>query len=159
MLTHARGSEDSSPHIQGADCWAPPARKSGANRMKHCTPTHRAPAQPREAKARARGSPATPRTKAPPLQALLIHKERAGDWFMLREAIKQSGEIINTSCQFTYSFFFNSTDFSFTLSFIKPYNASPTNQAAVQEQESVGVRTFISRTNSIHQGLYKVAKL
>lgn len=25
---------------------------------------------------------------------------------MLREAIKQSGEIINTSCQFTYSFFF-----------------------------------------------------
>lgn len=58
-----------------------------------------------KSKARARRPLIAPKIKAPTFQASLIYRKRDGNWFLPREAIKQYGKTINTSCQFTYSFF------------------------------------------------------
>lgn len=58
-----------------------------------------------KANIRARRPLIAPRIKASTFQPSLLHIKRDGNWLMPREAIKQYGKTINTSCQFTYSFF------------------------------------------------------
>lgn len=78
----------------------------GPMKMEHMHPSLLSPRQSLgKAKARARRPLIAPRIMAPTFQAPLIHVKRDGNWFMPREAIEQHGKTINTSCQFTYSFF------------------------------------------------------
>lgn len=80
--------------------------KRGPKEMGHVHPSLLSPRQSLgKAKARARRPLIAPRIKAPTFQASLIYIKRDGNWFLPREAIKQYGKTINTSCQFTYSFF------------------------------------------------------
>lgn len=71
----------------------------GPEEMEHVHPSLPSPRQGLgKAKARARRPQIA-------FQASLMWRKRGGNWFLPREAIKQYGETINTSCQFTYSFF------------------------------------------------------
>lgn len=88
-----------------AESWAC-QKIRGPQGMEHAHPSPLSPRQSLgKAKARARKPLFAPKIKVPTFQASLRHIKRDGTWFMPREAIKQCGKIINTSCQFTYSFF------------------------------------------------------
>lgn len=99
----------------GANGWAPRlARKGGGQKQGACTPTPLGPQTgSREDRGQGNETPDCSKDKErfPTFQTSRVHIKRDGNWLTPREAIKQYKETINTSCQFTYSFFF----FTFSL--------------------------------------------